>query len=88
MPSSSRPEDEPLPLDVSPEARTEWLEQRIAFLERQLEYRIQSSAALLAKAAEYDALMQTRMMRFLRRPRAVYAWLRQFRRDRPHRGSG
>jgi hypothetical protein len=85
MPSSSRSEHEPLPLGVSRDARTEWLEQRVAALERQLEYRIQSSEALLEKTAEYDALMETRMMRFLHRPRAVYAWLRQFRRDRPHR---
>jgi hypothetical protein len=88
MPSSSRPHHEPLPLDISPEARTEWLERRVAALERQLEYRIQSAAALLAKAAAYDALMQTRMMRFLRRPRAIYAWLRQTRGDRLRRSSG
>jgi hypothetical protein len=86
MPSSSRPGHEPSHLAVSPESRTEWLERRVAALERQLEYRIERAAAIEAKAQEYDELMQTRTMRFLRRPRAVYTWLRQLRRDHPRRG--
>jgi hypothetical protein len=89
MPSSGHVERQSLPLDVSPEARIQWLESRTAALERQLEYRIQQAMArddlsrlLIAKAKQYDELMQTRTMRILRRPRAAYAWLRRLNRDR------
>jgi hypothetical protein len=99
MPSPSRSAQARSRLDVSPESRTQWLERRVAALERQLEYRIQvaadatdaaaaraaqagDAAEAFAKAREFDALMQTRTMRLLRRPRAVYAWLLRIRRAR------
>ena len=62
------------------------LEQQLKGLEQQLNG-IAAIAGddlglLVAKANEYDELMQTRTLRILRRPRAAYAWLRRFNRDR------
>jgi hypothetical protein len=69
------------------------LEQQLQDLEQQLkglEQQLKDVAAVaggdlglvIAKAKGYDALMQTRTMRILRRPRAAYAWLRRLNRDR------
>lgn len=94
MSSSGLTERQPRGLEISPEARIQWLEGRARSLERQIECRVRQVQALeqrlgilMGQAQRYDELMQTRTMRILRRPRAVYAWLRRFGRDRDTRGS-
>src|SRR5215211_315238 len=94
MSSSDLTERQPRGLEISPEARIQWLEGRAGALERQIECRVRQVQALeqrlgilMGQAQRYDELMQTWTMRILRRPRAVYAWLRRFGRDRDTRRS-
>lgn len=88
MPPSSGIDRQPGP-EIDADTRIRWLEERIAALERHVEYqieRLQETAALARRyeerARQYEELMQTKTMRMLHRPRAAYAWLRRFRRSR------
>jgi multidrug resistance efflux pump len=88
MHSSSGIDRRPEP-EIDADARVRWLEERIAALERHVEYQIErlEEAAAEARryeeqARRYEELMQTKTMRVLRRPRAAYAWLRRLRRRR------
>jgi hypothetical protein len=88
MPPSSGMDRQP-GTEIDADARIRWLEERIAALERHVEYqieRLQETAAQARRyeeqARRYEELMQTKTMRVLRRPRAAYAWLRRFRRRR------
>ncbi len=82
-------ERQPCGLDIPAEARTQWLEARIAALERHVEYQIERLRETAAQARRYEEearryeeLMRTKTMRILRRPRAAYGWLRRLSRDR------
>jgi SAM-dependent methyltransferase len=54
MPSQGHTERQPLAEDISPEARIQWLEQRAAALERQVEYRIRQTEALEQRLGEVE----------------------------------
>jgi hypothetical protein len=88
MPSSSGIDHQPEP-EIGADDRIRWLEERIAGLERHVEYQIERLREIAAEARRYEEqarryeeLMRTKTMRILRRPRAAYAWLRRLRHRR------